>query len=97
LFIPFSTIFLLPTVNLNEVLFCHKPSRSLIVGDGFYGGYAAYHDDRYAPSAFTRLFFKTFRGGWRDPKINISRYFSVTDKSKFLTSLKEITGHSYSS
>ncbi len=30
-----------PDATFNEVVFCHKPSKTLIVGDGFYGGYGA--------------------------------------------------------
>ena len=46
-------------LSLNEMLFFHRPSGSLIASDSFYGGYAAGE----TPTWFTRFWFKLTKGG----------------------------------
>lgn len=46
-------------LNLNEVAFYHARSRSLVLSDGFYGGY---RHDGVRPTWFVRLWFKLTKG-----------------------------------
>ena len=57
-------------LNMNETLFYHKPSRSLIVDDAFYGGYSAC----CKTSWFARAWFKaTKNGSFRSAELPIYR------------------------
>jgi len=57
-------------LNLNEYLFYHDTSGTMIASDSFYGGYAA----EETPSWFARLWFKlTRRGSFRTARLPIYR------------------------
>jgi len=72
--------------NMNEVLFYHRPTKSLLTGDGWYSGGELIKE----MNPYFRVFLKQHRGGWKQPKVCLYRYCSVTDQEKFLASLKRI-------
>ena len=50
----------------------------------------AFKKPQHAPTPMMRLFYKNFRGGWRQPKVNYYRYFNISDKEAFLHSLWKV-------
>ena len=72
-------------LSLNEYLFFHKSSGTLIASDSFYGGYA--HSE--TPTWFARLWFKLTKAGSfravRLPIYRTSRVLSHGDKYKLLS------------
>ena len=77
-------------LSLNEVLFFHRPSGTLIASDSFYGGYAA--DE--TPTWFARFWFKltkagSFRGH-RLPVYRTARAVSHGDPDRLLIGVKEM-------
>ena len=57
-------------LSLNEFLFYHGASSTLVASDSFYGGY---HEDE-TPTWFARLWFKLTRGGsFRKTRLPIYR------------------------
>jgi len=77
-------------LSLNEFLFFHPVSGTLIASDSFYGGYA----DAETPTWFARLWFKlTKSGSFRAARLPIyrtSRVISHGDQKQLLESAKEI-------
>jgi len=79
-------------LSLNEFLFYHPDSGTLIASDSFYGGYS----DSETPTWFARLWFKlTKSGSFRAARLPIyrtSRVISHGDEEKLVSSVKEILG-----
>jgi len=77
-------------LSLNEFLFFHSDSGTLIASDSFYGGYA----DNETPTWFARLWFKlTKSGSFRAARLPIyrtSRVISHGDQEQLIESAKEI-------
>jgi len=77
-------------LSLNEFLFFHSDSGTLIASDSFYGGYA----DAETPTWFARLWFKlTKSGSFRAARLPIyrtSRVVSHGDQEQLIESAKEI-------
>jgi len=77
-------------LSLNEFLFFHPVSGTLIASDSFYGGYA----DAETPTWFARLWFKlTKSGSFRAARLPIyrtSRVLSHGDQEQLMESAKEI-------
>jgi len=77
-------------LSLNEFLFFHSDSGTLIASDSFYGGYA----DAETPTWFARLWFKlTKSGSFRAARLPIyrtSRVISHGDQEQLIESAKEI-------
>eukprot|EP00730_Choanoeca_flexa_P003981 TRINITY_DN11555_c5_g1_i1.p1 TRINITY_DN11555_c5_g1~~TRINITY_DN11555_c5_g1_i1.p1 ORF type:complete len:327 (+),score=40.70 TRINITY_DN11555_c5_g1_i1:1-981(+) len=61
-------------LNMNEVLFYHRPSRTLIAADGFYSGYRLEEQ----PTWFARLWFKVTKGSFRAVKLPVYRTSRVS-------------------
>lgn len=55
---------------LNETLFFHRPSRTLIAADSFYGGYS---EDDPNLTWFSRIWFKITKGAWSSSRLPIYR------------------------
>ena len=77
-------------LNMNETIFYHKPSRSLIVDDAFYGGYSA-----CCPTSwFSRAWFKaTKNGSFRSAELPIyrtSRVHTHGDTSALASDLEQV-------
>eukprot|EP01138_Halocafeteria_seosinensis_P001141 gb/GECG01001167.1/.p1 GENE.gb/GECG01001167.1/~~gb/GECG01001167.1/.p1 ORF type:complete len:255 (+),score=27.86 gb/GECG01001167.1/:1-765(+) len=75
---------------LNETLFFHKPSETLIASDAFYGGYQA--DDPFL-TWFSRIWFKITKGSWRSEKLPIyrtSRVKSHGDSEQLVRCVQDI-------
>lgn len=77
-------------LNLNEYVFFHKSSGTLIATDTFYGGYA----DDETPSWFARIWFKlTKNGSFRLPRLPIyrtSRVLSHGNSDELFDSVEEM-------
>ena len=77
-------------LNMNETIFYHKPSRSLIVDDAFYGGYSPC----CATSWFSRSWFKaTKNGSFRSAELPIyrtSRVHTHGDASALASDLEQV-------
>jgi hypothetical protein len=54
---------------MNEYLFFHSPSRTLVTSDGYYGGYTPLAQ----PGWFGRLWFKCTKGTFKNAKLPIYR------------------------
>ncbi|EGD72851.1 hypothetical protein PTSG_04579 [Salpingoeca rosetta] len=76
-------------LNMNEVVFFHAPSHTLVASDSFYGGYA--QDE--SPSWFGRLWFKLTKKAFRSATLPIyrtSRVISHGDRGKLIACVKDI-------
>lgn len=62
--------------KLNEVLFFHEPSKTLLASDTFYGGYQP--DDPFL-SWFARVWFKMSKGSWQSDSLPSYRVDGVND------------------
>jgi len=68
---------------LNEVIFYHETSSTLIVADAFYTGYCngtPNHDN--PPSPFTRIWFKMTKDHWSTAQLPIYRTSRVLTNGK---------------
>jgi len=79
-------------LSLNEFLFYHPVSKTLIASDSFYGGYS----DSETPTWFARLWFKlTKSGSFRAARLPIyrtARVISHGDQEQLIESAQDILG-----
>ena len=79
---------------LNEIVFYHATSSTLIVADAYYTGYCHQNQNRKPPSPFTRIWFKMTKDHWSSAQLPIYRTARVLSNGKpdlLLTTLRSIS------
>ena len=75
---------------MNEYLFYHLPSKTLIASDGYYGGYTT----SAQPDWFGRVWFKCTKGTFKEAKLPIyrtARILTHGDIDMLMTCAKKLT------
>ena len=74
---------------MNETLFFHLPSKTLVASDAYYGGYTSIAE----PDWFGRVWFKCTKGTFKQPKLPIyrtARILTQGDIDKLIACAKQL-------